>query len=200
MADMVIGLTGPTGAGKSTAASIFVKLGCVAVDADIIARDTVNNNDCLKKLKTAFGADIAGIGGLDRKKLAKIAFSSAENTEKLNAITHPAIMEESRRQINAAKNSNARAVIFDAPLLFESGADMLCDTTVAVIAPIASRLKRIMARDNISEELAKARMDAQHGSSYYKERAQYCFDGSTDWSILEEKVGELLRLILKEKA
>lgn len=200
MDKLVIGLTGPTGAGKSTVASLLKKFGCAIVDADIIARDIVNNKSCLEKLKNAFGADIIGAGGLNRKVLAEKAFADDVSTKKLNQITHPAILKETKIQLEKAKKSEAKAVFFDAPLLFESGADNLCDTTVAVILPSAARLKRIMARDNISEKLAKKRMNAQHGNDYYELHADYVFDGSTDLSILDEKVGELLRLILKEHA
>ena len=200
MGKLVIGLTGPTGAGKSTVAAVLKKFGCVIIDADIIARNIVNNKECRDKLKNTFGEVIFGINGLDRKMLSKIAFADKESTKKLNDITHPVILKESKLQIEKAKKSQAAAVVFDAPLLFESGADILCDTTVAVISPPASRLKRIIVRDNISEQLAQERMDAQHGNDYYKSRADYVFDGSTDWGILDEKVGELLRLILKEHA
>lgn len=198
MTKTVIGLTGPTGAGKSTVASVFKKLGCVVIDADILARGAVESKDCLEKLKNAFGAEIINSAGvLDRHTLARKAFSSAENTEKLNQITHPAILEESIGKIAEAKKSDAKAIIWDAALLFESGADSFCDTSIAVIAPPDSRLKRIMARDNISAELAAERMSAQHSNEYYSSHAVYTFNGSTDWSILEDKIAELLEQILK---
>jgi dephospho-CoA kinase len=195
----VIGLTGPTGAGKSTVASALERLGCAIVDADRAARSITGRADCLARLKAVFGADIVRTdGGLNRQKLAARAFSSPENTKKLNAVTHPAIIAECERRLTRAKEKDCRAVILDAPLLFESGTQGLCDATVAVLAPDASRLKRIMARDGIGEAEARERMGAQHGGEYYRKRADYTFDGSTDWSVFDETVGALLDRILRE--
>lgn len=195
----VIGLTGPTGAGKSTVASLLRQNGCAVVDADVLAREAAEREDCLAKLKEAFGADLVGNDGrLDRRLLAERAFSTPGNAERLNAITHPAIMADAAERIAAARRSEAKAVVLDAALLFESGADRLCDTTVAVTAPEASRLRRIMARDGITEELARERMKNQHDASYYTERADYAFDGTARWSELSGKAGELLRRILRD--
>jgi dephospho-CoA kinase len=193
----IIGLTGPTGAGKSTVAAAFRKLGCAVVDADRVARDIVQNPDCLARLKETLGDDIAAADGtLDRRKLAERAFSTPENTKKLNDVTHPAIIRECKRQLAEAAASDCKAVILDAPLLFESGTENLCDATVAVITPDASRLKRIMARDGISEKDAALRMAAQHGNDYYKERADFTFDGSTPWDVFDETVANLLNRIM----
>lgn len=193
----VIGLTGPTGAGKSTVAGVLQDLGCSIVDADRIARSITRQPSCLNKLQEAFGADIIGKdGALDRQLLAKRAFSSPENTARLNAITHPAVIAESNRQIAAAAQTECRAVILDAPLLFESGGQALCDATIAVLLAPQSRLRRIMARDGITREQAQARMNAQNPDSYYEENADYIFDGGTDWSVLKDGVASLLNKIL----
>lgn len=195
----VIGLTGPTGAGKSTVATAFQKLGCIIVDADQIARTIAEQPDCLARLKETFGNDITRTdGGLNRQELAGKAFVSPENTAKLNAIMHPAIIAECKKQLAAAQAGDCKAVILDAPLLFESSAQNLCNATVAVITPDASRLKRIMARDKITESAAQERMNAQHSSEYYSQQADYTFDGSTDWNIFDESVGALLNRILRE--
>ena len=195
----VIGLTGPTGAGKSTVAAAFRKLGCAVVDADRVARSIAECPDCLTRLKDAFGAEIIMPDGtLDRHELARRTFSSPESTRKLNNITHPAIIAECRRQIEAARSTECKAVILDAPLLFESGTQSLCDATVAVVTPDSSRLKRIMARDGISEEAARQRMAAQHGNDYFRRNAGYTFDGSTDWNTFDEAVGALLGRIMRE--
>lgn len=195
----VIGLTGPTGSGKSTVAQALQRLGCAIVDADAAARSVAEQPACLAKLKEAFGADITGPdGALDRKTLSKRAFAGPEATRRLNSITHPAIFEACIRQIREAQQAGCKAVILDAPLLFESGAERLCDAVIAVTAAPESRLRRIMARDNIGEDLARARMEAQHGEEYYTQRAGYAFSGSTDWSVLDKKAGELLERILED--
>ncbi len=195
----VIGLTGPTGAGKSTVAQSLQRLGCVTVDADAAARDVTEQPGCLAKLKEAFGADIVGPDGrLDRKVLSGRAFAGPEATRLLNSITHPAIAEECIRQIREAQHAGCKAVIVDAPLLFESGAERLCDAVIAVTAPQKSRLLRIVARDRIGEDLARARMEAQHGEKYYTSRARYTFDGCTDRRVLDQKAAGLLEKILED--
>ena len=195
----VIGLTGPTGAGKSTVAAAFRKLGCAVVDADRTAHAVTERPGCLGRLRDACGGSVVGPDDrLDRRELARLAFSSPENTRRLNEITHPAVIAACREQIAAARASGCRAVILDAPLLFESGTQDLCDATVAVITPDDSRRKRIMARDDIPEEAARRRMAAQHGNAYYRRNAGYTFDGSTGWDVFDEAVGALLRRIVRE--
>lgn len=195
----VIGLTGPTGAGKSTVASLLQKNGCAFVDADVLAREAVKKEGCLAELKEAFGEDIVGAdGALDRRLLAQRAFSTRENAELLNAITHPVIMADALKRIEQARKSEVKAVVLEAIMLFETGADRLCDATVAVTAPENSRLRRIMKRDGIPEDAARARMNNQHGAAYYEERADYLIDGTTPWSELPQKAGELLDGILRD--
>lgn len=196
----VIGLTGPTGSGKSTVAAAFRELGCAVIDADLLARKAVQRSDCFTALSREFGADIVSADGkLDRHLLAKRAFSSPEKTERLNQITHPTIREETVRRIGELRNSTVKAIILDAPLLFESGADSLCDTTVAVTAPPEIRLKRIMKRDGIAEAAAKERMNAQNPNRYYEKRAGYVFDGCTEIPALREHIACLLKRILGEE-
>ncbi|MFU0833637.1 MAG: Dephospho-CoA kinase [Oscillospiraceae bacterium] len=200
MSKPVIGLTGPTGAGKSTVAAAFRNLGCAVIDADILAREAVANAECLNALSKEFGADIIRPdGSLDRGLLAKRAFFTPEKTEKLNRITHPVILQETNRRIRKLQDSNIPAIILDAALLFESGADSLCCTTVAVTAPPESRLKRIMKRDGITEAAAKERMNAQNPNRFYEERAAYVFDGCTDYEVLQDRVAQLLKQILEER-
>lgn len=199
MTKPVIGLTGPTGAGKSTVAAAFQKQRCIIVDADQIARTIVETPHCFSRLKETFGEGILHPdGSLDRRALADLAFSSPENTAKLNRITHPAIYAESQKQIQKAAASDCRAVILDAPLLFECSAQKFCDRTIAILTPDSSRLKRIMARDGITEAEAKERMASQHTNEYYQKQADYSFDGSMDRSILGKAAGMLLDHILRD--
>lgn len=200
MSKPVIGLTGPTGAGKSTVAAAFRALGCAVIDADLLAREAVTDEECLNALSEEFGADIVRPdGSLDRGLLAQRAFSNPAKTERLNRITHPVILQETNRRIGELQNSNVTAIILDAALLFESGADSICCTTVAVTAPPESRLKRIMKRDGITEAAARERMNAQNPNRFYEERAAYVFDGCTAFEVLQERVAQLLKQILEER-
>lgn len=186
---IVIGLTGPTGAGKSSVAKELATLGCAVVDCDRIARQVTDScAPCLQSLAEEFGSDILQEGVLDRKLLAARAFASPEKTQKLNELTHPWILGETKAQIQAALDAGKPFVVVDAPLLFEAGVDALCDEIVAVTVPFEKRLQRIMKRDHISEELARARMAAQHPESWYEERAGKVISGRLDDETLRSEL------------
>lgn len=176
-----LGLTGPTGAGKTTVAHLLEQNGIPLVDADAIARTvTEKGSPVLSALADTFGKDILfPDGSLDRRALAAVAFSSKENTEKLNAVTHPAILARIRR---ALADATGDAVVLDAPLLFETGLDALCDHTAAIVADEAVRLARITARDGISEEAAKKRMAVQPDTAFYAARADILLYNNGDRS------------------
>ncbi|MGX8701489.1 dephospho-CoA kinase [Caproiciproducens sp.] len=201
MTDLVIGLTGPTGAGKSTVAAAFQKAGCLIVDADRIARETIADEKCLAALKAEFGNDIVGEDNrLNRTLLAQRAFADKKSTERLNAITHPLIKEEMIRKIAEYRQQTAKAIILDAPLLFESGVDSLCTTSVAVAAPVEVRLYRIVNRDSITPELARARMSTQQDDAYYSSRARYQLTGTMSDGDIQERVNQLLERIIGDYA
>ena len=165
----VVGLTGPTGAGKSTVANTWKQMDVPIIDTDQLARKIVEpNSPCLKKLATAFSSAIHNEDGtLKRAELARIAFSSPENAAKLNAITHPAILALTQQLLEQAADEGYPVAVVDAPLLFEAEFDKICHHVVSVIAPKEDRLARIMARDRLSKEAAMQRMTAQHPDDFY---------------------------------
>ena len=171
----IIGLTGLTGAGKSTVAQKLMAYGCYHIDADKVARDVINNSEDVKnKLKEHFGDDVINEDGTtNRPLLASRAFANEESTNALNEITHPAVTEEIKSIIKDMEEIGYRGVIIDAIALFESGEDALCDFTVAVVAPKEIRLERIMKRDNITEEKALERINAQKDESFFTSRADF---------------------------
>ncbi len=171
----IIGLTGLTGAGKSTVAQKLMAYGCYHIDADKVARDVINNSETVKnKLKKHFGEDVINSDGTtNRPLLASRAFADTESTNALNEITHPAVTEEIKSIIKDMKQVGYRGVVIDAIALFESGEDTLCDFTVAVIAPKEIRLQRIMERDNITEEKALERINAQKDEKFFTEKADF---------------------------
>lgn len=171
----IIGLTGLTGAGKSTVAQKLMAYGCYHIDADKVARDVINNNENVKnKLKARFGDDVINADGTtNRPVLAARAFADRESTDDLNAITHPAVTEEIKSIIKDMQEVGYSGIIIDAIALFESGEDALCDFTVAVIAPKEIRLERIMKRDNITEEKALERINAQKDESFFTSKADF---------------------------
>ncbi|MCR4563803.1 MAG: dephospho-CoA kinase [Clostridiales bacterium] len=192
---IIIGLTGQTGAGKSTVAKMLCEYGCVHIDADIIAKTVIQSSETvLNSLKNEFGADIFKNGSLDRKALAKKAFSSLKNTQKLNAVTHPAVNKAVERIIQSQKEKGTKAVIIDAIALFESGEDKLCDFTVAVVAPRQVRFDRITKRDNITARQANERIDAQKDESFYTENCTYTVRNYGEFSLEKELEPIIARL------
>lgn len=196
---IIIGLTGPTGAGKSTAAQEFVLLGAKVIDCDRVGQEILNTPDCKAQLCRAYGSDILSAdGSISRPRLAEKAFSSPGASSQLNAITHPLIMREIRDRIARFFSEGAQAVVIDAALLFEGGADRLCTTTVSVLAPSTVRRNRIMRRDGLTQEQAQARMNAQKEDSFYRDRSDHCLNGGGKTSSLQEQTRLLYRKLLEE--
>ncbi len=165
----VIGLTGPTGAGKSTVAAVWREAGVPVIDADRVARQVVEpHSACLEELVSAFSADILQPDGtLNRRELAKRAFADSKATATLNRITHPAILAAIRTQLETFADEGHALAVLDAPTLFEAGADSLCHNIVAVLAPVNRRRARIMVRDNLDEAAADSRITAQKDDEFY---------------------------------
>ena len=150
---VLIGITGPSGAGKGCVAQVFARRGFAVIDADRIAREIVMpGQPALAALTDAFGKDILlPDGSLDRRLLAQRAFSSEQGTKTLNEITHKEICKRMKALADGYMNSG-RNCLFDAPLLIEAGLTDICNACVAVIASAEERTKRLMQRDGITEQ------------------------------------------------
>ena len=190
----IIGLTGQSGSGKSTVALVMKKYGCEIIDADKLARKAVEKGStCLLQLQSVFGNDIVdNDGDLIRSELAKRAFSSPEKTQLLNSITHPWIIAQTLREIKKFADMGKRNIVFDAPLLFESNMDAVCDEIIAVVAPESVRLSRILKRDGISENEARLRIKSQKDQDYYTKNADHIIDGTDSIAVIDSKVREIL--------
>ena len=167
----VIGLCGGSGSGKSTVASMFLSCGIPSIDADAVYHIiTSTEGDCLRELREAFGDGIVRDGALDRRALSAIVFADGarQKREQLNAITHRYVLTHTRRVLRDMEREGVRAVMFDAPLLFESGFDKECRASVCVVADMAVRIRRLVARDAMTEEQARRRIASQMSDEVYK--------------------------------
>ncbi len=160
---LVIGLTGPTGSGKTAITKVAKDLGFKVIDCDLLARKAVEKGEeGLKAIVNAFGEDILLSGGeLNRKELAKKAFSSKEKTELLNKTLLPHIVEKVKEEIEGG------FVLLDAPTLFESGLNSICQDTIAVLSDKKLRKMRIINRDRLTESEAELRMGVGKKDEFY---------------------------------
>ncbi len=201
----VIGITGPTGSGKTTVLKVLSGLGGVILDCDAVYHDlTVNCTPMREELARRFGSDIfdRDTGELLRKKLGAVVFGDEAALRDLNGITHRYVYEAVEEAIAAAGAEGEPAVAIDAIALLESGLGDLCDVTVAVTADDELRVRRIMKRDGIDEEYARKRVEAQKPSRWFEERCTHTLrnDGDTP-AQLEGQARELFqRIIHKEES
>ncbi|MBO7250365.1 MAG: dephospho-CoA kinase [Clostridia bacterium] len=165
----IVGITGPSGSGKSLLSREIEKLGIPTIDADAVYHDMlIPPSRCLDAIALAFGEDILSAdGSLDRTVLAAKVFADSEQLDLLNRTVLPIVIEKINKMIAAFDASGAHTVVLDAPTLIESGFYKSCDMVIAVIAPIADRTERIMKRDDLSEERAAARVASQRSDEFY---------------------------------
>lgn len=189
---MLIGLTGRTGSGKSSAARIFEKLGAYVADCDRVAHEILHNEDVKEKLCRLFSREILDKNNeINRKALGEIVFSDREKLAQLNSIVHGAIVQ---RCLELCHASGRDICFMDGSELESSGADEKCAHIIVITADEDIRLSRIMARDNIDRESALRRM---HSQKEYSKQAIFIDNSSTE-AALEEKAAALYNKFLGE--
>ena len=192
---LVIGLTGPTGAGKGCVAELFAAFGLPILNADKIYHSLlIPPSACLQELTEHFGKEIlTEAGTLNRSALAKIVFSNAEELAVLNAITHHYVMAEIRKQLDQLRREEILAAVIDAPQLFEAGADRECNVVVSVLADRSLRLDRIMRRDGIDADTAMHRITSQKSDAFFRTHSDYVIENNDSPDRLLEPVRQILR-------
>ncbi len=156
---MIIGLTGLTGAGKSTAAGLLKEMGFHIIDADKAGHRVTERKETLGKIKAAFGEGVINPdGSLNRRALGRIVFSDREKLKTLNAITHPALKAEVLRE---AEEFKEKTVVIDGAVIKECGLTEYCHAVLRITAPREVRKERIIARDSLTEEEAENRINSQ---------------------------------------
>ncbi len=201
---LVVGLTGQTGAGKTTVAKVFADQGFAQIDADRISREVVEpGKPCLEELFDFFGDSIRNPDNtLNRKALADIAFNDQKKLESLNSICHPFITEEIFERIKRYTQNGERFILLDAPTLFESRASDFCDLIISVIADPDVRCQRIMQRDGLTEKEAQRRMNAQLPESFFIKQSDHVIRNNDDLDklcALSEEVADKIRAYYSQK-
>jgi dephospho-CoA kinase len=158
---LVIGVTGGTGAGKTTVVSVLSQLGMERLDVDRVAHKFLHpGSPVFRTLVAVFGEEYRQEYGIDRKRLGRLVFSSPAHRRKLEELVHPLLKREVARVVRAARETG-RDLVLDHPLLFEMGMEGLVDEVWAVTAPRELQVARILNRDKLTREEAEARIAAQ---------------------------------------
>jgi dephospho-CoA kinase len=155
----IIGLTGGIGSGKTTVANYFSTLGIPVYIADDEAKKIMQSIDIKELIRNAFGDVVFDGIILNREKLAEIVFNNPEKLAQLNAIVHPAVRIHFEKWI--LNHNKAPLVIYEAAILFESGTYKKCDFIITVIAPLETRIQRVISRDAVSREQVLKRINMQ---------------------------------------
>lgn len=199
---LVLGLTGGIASGKGMVAGIFQSLGAEVVSADDLAREVVRPGSAiLACIAERFGNEVLRSDGvLNRPLLAEKIFSNPQARKVLDRITHPAIAELASRRFKMFAQQGARIVVYDAPLLYEAGADTQVDRVVVVVVDEATQLRRLMLRDGLDRVAAKARIDSQMPLVQKIARADYVIDNNGSVEATHQQVLDLMARLVPEMA
>ena len=198
----ILGLTGPSGAGKGTVGAALVRLGFPVLDTDAVYHTHISGDTpCTRELALAFGTGIlCEDGSVDRRRLAAAVFcggeEEAEKKARLNAITHRYVIASCEAWLCEQRARGASCAVIDAPLLIEAQMHKGCDLVLAVLASYDVRLARILARDGIPEAAARARLAAQPKDEFYRAHADLVFVNDGD----EEAVAAFAQTVARAVA
>lgn len=186
---MIIGLTGQSGAGKSTVCKVFAESGFDIIDCDVIARKTAENSRFLGEISQRISENLLNSDGtLNRTATAKLIFTDEEKRAQYQRIIFPYIINKIMCAIKSAKSN----VLLDAPTLFESGLEMVCNKIVSVTANTDKCAERIMERDKITSGQAHERLFSQHSSEFFKGNSDYNIENNGTLRELIDRTAEII--------
>jgi dephospho-CoA kinase len=198
---LLVGLTGGLGAGKSTVARLLAERGAVVVDADELARKALEpGTSGFEQVCDLFGRDILDPGGrIDRQELAARVFADEGKRRALESITHPEVFRLLAETVEDHRGTDA-VVVFDAPLIIETGFHEAVDVLVVVTAPEEAQVERAVRERGMSEGEARARMAAQVGEARRQELADLTIPNDGDLEQLRSRVDALWRELSNRQA
>lgn len=198
----IVAVTGRSGSGKSTIAAYYASLGYPVLDADFVAREVVQpGSACLAQLCEAFGPEIlAPDGTLDRAALAACAFETPEQTRRLTQITHPAIIKTLLERVAEAEKTGKPFVFVDGAVIVGEAFEPYCDQIIVVVTTEREALSRVILRDGISKQAARARMAAQRSDEELRAAADYVIENTGDKQHLCAAAGQILEQLLEGTA
>ena len=190
----VIGLTGQTGAGKSTVRELFKAKGVAVIDADAVSHDIADNDlSCLTDIVEHFSCIVLNDKGkLNRKALGRIVFSDPKKLAVLNKIMFPYIVSAIKGKVTAYEHAGAQMIVIDGATLIESECSKMCSVLISVTAEEETRLTRIIHRDGISKRDAVRRVSAQHPEEFYIEASDYVIKNNGTPGDLEREAERVL--------
>jgi len=187
----IIGVTGGIGGGKSTFSNILRSKGCLVYDSDSAAKSLQDNDsEVRRKITELFGSEIYTSAGLDRKRLAEKVFSSSKLLAELNKIVHPAVFDDFKKWIE--EHSNEEFLFVESALLFSCDLNKYTNFDIVVTAPESVRIQRIMNRDKLTLEQAKARISSQLPEDENVAKADFVVYSDGKIELAEEKVENVL--------
>ncbi|SHM24040.1 dephospho-CoA kinase [Flavobacterium xinjiangense] len=185
----IIGLTGGIGSGKTTIANEFLSLGVPVYIADDEARKLMQSSEVINAIKTVFGKTVFENDILNREKLAEIVFSNPEKLEQLNGIVHPAVKKHFKEWL--LNHKDAPFVIYEAAILFESGGYKNCDIIISVIAPLETRIQRVIDRDKTTREQVLKRINMQWNDEKRISKSDFVIKNTN----IEETKSEIVKIL-----
>ena len=196
----IIGLTGQTGAGKSTVRDIFKEKGAAVIDADSVTHDITDNDlDCIYDIVSRFSCLVLNEKGkINRKALGRRVFSDPKELAALNKIIFPYILKAIEHKVLGYISKGAETVIIDGATVIESGCGKMCDVLISVVAEEETRITRIIKRDGITKADAERRVSSQKPEEFYTENSDYVIRNDSTPAELERNVNSVLKNMLNK--
>jgi dephospho-CoA kinase len=194
--DMIIGLTGGIASGKSESAKYFEELGAFCIDADAVAKElTCKDKPALQEIAKVFGDDILSLEGtLNREKLADIIFSDVSSKLKVEEILHSRVIS-CINEIISKEISEKEVIVVNAPLLFETGLDKVCDKIVTIKISYDIQVERLALRDGLNNDEIKKRIASQMPMEEKVKLSDFVVDNSGSKKDLKKKIENIYRLL-----